>query len=193
MYYCTCCDTVYDPIAYVALKKHGDTYNDLVFCPNRGCEGSIIDVDENFILLMHELNELGVNTMFCCSGHPWEIKNNHLCMYLCYDAETDIEETGFVKEFTNQLLKMSNTAKYSFLHIEISTLPEEKIQMYYTLSGADFYTNTKVAIYMDIQDVFKEHKSMLQRNSKLLRLQATFLDAMNIAIERTIKVLEKPI
>lgn len=189
MYYCTCCDTVYDTEAYVALKTHRYVYSDgLVKCPNIKCEGSLIDIDENFISLMHELNELGVNTMYCCSGHYWDIKDNLLCIYICYDYETDIEETGFTKEFTNQLLKMSKTDEYSFLRIDIDSLPEEKTQAYDCLYGYECYTNTKVSIYMDIKDIY-EDKLILKRNAKLLRKQAEFIETINIAIDRTLQVL----
>lgn len=184
MYYCASCNSVYDPLAYAALKKHSE-YKDMVLCPNRACGGEIIDIDENFIPLMRTLRKLGILTTNCCSGHPWHIYDDFSCIYFAYAYDVEWCDEFFVEEFTNQLIKLSKTKKYSFLNIEFF----DNEYTFMPLDGEPVETKKQVGVYANINEF--ENITLLNDHMTLLTRQLLLLEAVQIAINRTFEVLEK--
>jgi hypothetical protein len=62
MYLCLMCGNIYDPKLLPQFTES---------CPVHGCDGQVIEVDENLIPTIRTLNNKGYLTTYCCSGHPW--------------------------------------------------------------------------------------------------------------------------
>ena len=56
------CGNIYDPKLLPQFTRS---------CPIHGCDGPVIEVDENLIPTIRMLNDKGYTTTYCCSGHPW--------------------------------------------------------------------------------------------------------------------------
>lgn len=60
MLYCFECNNVFHNLSGL---KAGD------YCPLKGCDNIIEDIDENYLPIIQILNEKGYITTYCCSGH----------------------------------------------------------------------------------------------------------------------------
>jgi hypothetical protein len=43
-------------------------------CPLEDCDGEIVEIDDNILLVILKLNHKGYRTDYCCAGHPWSYR-----------------------------------------------------------------------------------------------------------------------
>ena len=90
--YCPVCGTVF---------KHGIMTGQP--CPVPNCIGNeIVEIDENLVLVIKMLNELGYMTAYCCGGHVFD---NYPQTYITFygDIQFDKLPKGFeISTFTNE-------------------------------------------------------------------------------------------
>ena len=55
-------------------------------CADKKCNGSMIEIDELFLISISILNKKGYRTTFCCSGHPLEHKTIYNHSYISFDS-----------------------------------------------------------------------------------------------------------
>lgn len=192
MFYCAHCNSIYDPIAFAEMINGSRNLNGMILCPVKGCENQIVDIDENFIPLIHMLYKFGIKTTNCCSGHSWDIKDNNITAYFTYDYEYD-NDYGFVTEFTKQLQLLSEEEKYSFIRVEFLKEPEGHIQQYNDIEGWPQETSTMVGVYIDSPKINAEDYLETNNYISLLHRQIEVMNAINETINRTIKALKTEI
>lgn len=188
MYYCARCNSIMEPMAYAALAKSDFTMSDtgMVRCPTKGCDSAIVDIDEIFIPLVHELYELGLRTMYCCSGHGYELcEHNHTYIYFVYDHDFDLSGMCFVYDFTEELIRMSKEEEYSFLEVKITNEKDVRGENrpYFDIEGSFQETTRTVHVNAKSLDI-PEDTLPLIKHAILLERQAQFIGAMHDAICR---------
>lgn len=192
MFYCAHCDSVFDPIAFAEMTNGSRNFNGIILCPVKGCENGIVDIDENFIPLIHMLYKFGIKTTNCCSGHSWDIKDDNIAMYFAYDYECDTDY-GFVTEFTDQLQLLSKEEKYSFIQVKFLKEPEGEVRCYHDIEGWPQETSTIVGVYVESPEIHKGDYLETHNYINLLNRQIELMNAIDETINRTIKSLAKMI
>ena len=184
MYYCTHCNKVFEPEAYVNFPKIDDQ---IVLCPIKGCRSQILDIDEAFIPIIRELYCFDIKTLFCCSGHSWQLEDGTVDIYLVYDYE-HMNEDGFLEIFTEQLKELSEEDIYSFINVHI--INEEKPRTYIDIDGNVHTTSTVVDVCVDMPSL-KDCVTPLEEHSLLLLRQAEFVNAINTALKNSAAIVVK--
>lgn len=83
MLLCLYCGETYDKDS-VDFNIHKD-WN---YCPKTGCDGYLVDIDEELIPHIKLLNSKGYATKYCCQGHVY---NSVPHLYIMFEFEYDFE------------------------------------------------------------------------------------------------------
>lgn len=69
-YLCTCCGEVYKESIENSENIIDFSMGSKVYpCPKVNCMGQVIEIDDFLVSVIRNLNNLGFNTLSCCSGH----------------------------------------------------------------------------------------------------------------------------
>ena len=185
MKYCAKCGTVMNEPEYFALKAANIRGDGRVICPTRGCYNEIVDVDETFIPLLKSLYDAGIVTMHSCAGHFWELEDDSEDIYILYDYDFDVSEKGFVRAFTEALMKLSHEKRYKFLRVDIRDGADSPIYPYKDLEGE--HQDAGAAIRVSAaKPLGWKNCTILEHHAALLTRQAEFIEAIDAALKDAI-------
>lgn len=69
MYYCEKCKNWFKHDSFKVNQPDDDPY-EMGRCPILGCDGRVVDVDDDLVIPIKILNDKGYETWYSCEGHP---------------------------------------------------------------------------------------------------------------------------
>ena len=109
---CMGCNEMYDVQFLIRVNRDGYDY----ICPKKGCDGSVIELDELIAPTIIELNNKGYYTRYCCSGHWYS--NEHTATYIAFsnkDCVPDELPEGFKLYKSGETIRLSNDEAFDDL------------------------------------------------------------------------------
>ena len=143
MLYCTKCKKFFADCEGIEIKKKG-TYPNNVYkvrnCLIYGCDGDVVEIDEDMVPIVNMLQSKGYSTKFCCSGHPDGLYGGYWGTYVVIDMdyESFAELNPYIFDYEWDYIEIIDSKDESddigvIVHIKkdiLESIPNEPITTY---------------------------------------------------------------